>query len=77
METAQEKQQSEIIALKSIYADDFIELQPRAWKVRFPSPRVQHLLSYLFQGAAHLHEFKIKITHLDQPAKVFFHLHTM
>ncbi|KAI0029609.1 kinase-like domain-containing protein [Vararia minispora EC-137] len=60
MESAQEKQQSEIIALKSIYADDFVECQPRAWK-----------------GAARLHEFKIKVTHPEQPAKIFFHLHTI
>jgi hypothetical protein len=29
-----EQQQQEITALKSIYAEDFIECQPRAWKVR-------------------------------------------
>ena len=28
-----EQQQQEITALKSIYAEDFIECQPRAWKV--------------------------------------------
>jgi hypothetical protein len=28
-----EQQQQEITALKSIYADDFIEYQPKAWKV--------------------------------------------
>jgi eukaryotic translation initiation factor 2-alpha kinase 4 len=32
--TLTEQQQQEITALKSIYADDFIECQPRAWKVR-------------------------------------------
>jgi len=29
-----EQQQEEITALKSIYAEDFKECQPRAWKVR-------------------------------------------
>lgn len=32
--TPSEQQQQEITALKSIYADDFIECQPKAWKVR-------------------------------------------
>ena len=32
--TSSEQQQQEITALKSIYADDFIECQPKAWKVR-------------------------------------------
>lgn len=33
MESTEELQQNELTALKSIYAEDFIETPPKAWKV--------------------------------------------
>ncbi|VDB92332.1 unnamed protein product [Peniophora sp. CBMAI 1063] len=58
--TTQEKQETEITALKSIYDNDFIDCPPpRAWK-----------------GAARLHEFKIRISHPSAPDKTYFCLHT-
>ncbi|KAG8220630.1 kinase-like domain-containing protein [Butyriboletus roseoflavus] len=62
METAEELQQLEITALKSIYDQDFFEPPPpKAWK-----------------AAARLPEFIIKVVHPDplHAAKVYFHLHT-
>ncbi|KAJ7702683.1 kinase-like domain-containing protein [Mycena rosella] len=49
MESSEELQQLELTALKSIYADDFIETPaPKAWK-----------------GAPRLHEFTIRVPHPD------------
>ncbi|KAH7923751.1 Serine/threonine-protein kinase [Leucogyrophana mollusca] len=62
METAEELQQLEITALKSIYDQDFLEPPPpKAWK-----------------GAARLPEFIVKVPHPDpsHASKVYFHLHT-
>ncbi|KAH7905298.1 kinase-like domain-containing protein [Hygrophoropsis aurantiaca] len=62
MESAEELQQLEITALKSIYDQDFLEPPPpKAWK-----------------GAVRLPEFIVKVPHPDpsHAAKVYFHLHT-
>uniref|UniRef100_A0A0W0FQ29 non-specific serine/threonine protein kinase n=1 Tax=Moniliophthora roreri TaxID=221103 RepID=A0A0W0FQ29_MONRR len=61
MESTEELQQNEITALKSIYAEDFIEKPPpKAWK-----------------GAARLIEFIINVTHPnpEYAKKIYFHLH--
>lgn len=63
MESTQELQQLEITALKSIYADDFIECPPpKAWK-----------------AAARLPEFIIKVPHSDpqHADKIYFNLHVI
>ncbi|KAJ4467220.1 kinase-like domain-containing protein [Lentinula aciculospora] len=61
MESTEELQQNELTALKSIYAEDFIETPPpKAWK-----------------GVAHLPEFSIRVPHLnpDFAKKICFNLH--
>ncbi|KAL1666492.1 hypothetical protein GGF50DRAFT_113198 [Schizophyllum commune] len=61
MEPADEAQQNEFTALKSIYGDDFIETSPvNVWK-----------------GAVKLREFSIRVRHPDpnHADKIFFHLH--
>ncbi|KAG7085469.1 hypothetical protein E1B28_003030 [Marasmius oreades] len=61
MESTEELQQNEITAVKSIYAEDYIETPPpKAWK-----------------GAARLPEFIIRVTHPnpDYVQKIFFHFH--
>lgn len=63
MESSEELQQNELTALKSIYAEDFIETPPpKAWK-----------------GAARLPEFIIRVSHLnpDFAKKICFNLHVM
>ncbi|KZT06721.1 Serine/threonine-protein kinase [Laetiporus sulphureus 93-53] len=62
MESTDERQELEITALKSIYAEDFVECPPpKVWK-----------------GAPRLPEFIIKVTHSDPEYadKIYFHLHT-
>ncbi|TFY73054.1 hypothetical protein EWM64_g10958, partial [Hericium alpestre] len=62
-ESSHERQQLEITALKSIYADDFLECPPpKAWK-----------------GAAKLQEFIIRVAHPDaeHASKVSFNLHVI
>ncbi|KIK54868.1 hypothetical protein GYMLUDRAFT_206162 [Collybiopsis luxurians FD-317 M1] len=61
--TTEELQQNELTALKSIYAEDFIETPPpKAWK-----------------GAARLPEFIIRVPHLDPDLahKICFNLHVI
>ncbi|KAI0266451.1 kinase-like domain-containing protein [Gloeopeniophorella convolvens] len=60
--TLAEQQQQEITALKSIYAEDFIECQPRAWKgaVRLPEFII-----------------KIAHPDIRHAPKIYFHLHTI
>ncbi|KAJ4467716.1 kinase-like domain-containing protein [Lentinula edodes] len=63
MESTEELQQNELTALKSIYAEDFIEIPPpKAWK-----------------GAARLPEFCIRVPHLnpDFAKKICFDLHVI
>ncbi|KAJ3727200.1 kinase-like domain-containing protein [Lentinula guzmanii] len=63
MESTEELQQNELTALKSIYAEDFIETPPpKAWK-----------------GAARLPEFIIRVPHLnpDFANKIYFNLHVI
>ncbi|KAJ7488435.1 kinase-like domain-containing protein [Mycena latifolia] len=63
MESSEELQQLELTALKSIYADDFIETPaPKAWK-----------------GAPRLHEFTIRVPHPDaaHASKICFNLHVV
>ncbi|KAJ7749951.1 hypothetical protein B0H16DRAFT_1675473 [Mycena metata] len=63
MESCEELQQLELTALKSIYADDFIETPPpKAWK-----------------GAPRLHEFTIRVPHPDpaHASKITFNLHVV
>lgn len=61
MESAEELQQSEITALKSIYADQFVECPP----------------SNVWKGAPKQPEFIIKVVHPDETHanKIYFHLH--
>jgi len=79
METTGERQQLEIIALKSIYPDVFSEPPaPKAWKVRhFTSVPIMAMLSCR-QDATRLPEFIIKVAHSDEKyaSKIFCHLHT-
>ncbi|KAF9267032.1 hypothetical protein L218DRAFT_920740 [Marasmius fiardii PR-910] len=61
MDSTEELQQNEITAVKSIYAEDYIETPPpKAWK-----------------GAVRLVEFIIRVTHPnpDHAKKIHFHLH--
>ncbi|KAJ7760657.1 kinase-like domain-containing protein [Mycena maculata] len=63
MESSEELQQLELTALKSIYADDFLETPPpKAWK-----------------GAPRLHEFTIRVPHPDAAyaSKICFNLHVI
>ncbi|KAJ7121645.1 hypothetical protein C8R44DRAFT_622641 [Mycena epipterygia] len=63
MESSDELQQLELTALKSIYADDFIETPPpKAWK-----------------GAPRLHEFTIRVPHPDaaHASSICFNLHVI
>ncbi|KAJ7186042.1 hypothetical protein C8R46DRAFT_937688 [Mycena filopes] len=63
MESCEELQQLELTALKSIYADDFIDTPaPKAWK-----------------GAPRLHEFTIRVPHPDptHASRVTFNLHVV
>ncbi|KAI0320013.1 hypothetical protein OF83DRAFT_1275377 [Amylostereum chailletii] len=62
MESTHELQQQEITALKSIYAEDFIECQPRAWKgaVRLPEFKI-----------------KVPHPDDRHATKVYVHLHTI
>ncbi|KAJ7163895.1 kinase-like domain-containing protein [Mycena crocata] len=63
MESSEELQQLELTALKSIYAEDFIETPPpKAWK-----------------GAPRLHEFTIRVPHPDaeHASKICFNLHVI
>ncbi|KAI9457648.1 kinase-like domain-containing protein [Lactarius psammicola] len=60
--TLSEQQQQEITALKSIYADDFIECQPRAWKGAARLPEFV---------------LKITHPDTEHAAKIYFHLHTI
>ncbi|KAJ6497813.1 kinase-like domain-containing protein [Mycena sanguinolenta] len=63
MESSEELQELELTALKSIYAEDFIETPPpKAWK-----------------GAPRLHEFTIRVPHPDgaHASKICFHLHVI
>ncbi|KAJ7101250.1 kinase-like domain-containing protein [Mycena belliarum] len=63
MESSEELQQLELTALKSIYAEDFIETPaPKAWK-----------------GAPRLHEFTIRVPHPDatHASKICFDLHVI
>ncbi|KAF8170288.1 kinase-like domain-containing protein [Mycena galopus ATCC 62051] len=63
MESSEELQQLELTALKSIYAEDFIETPPpKAWK-----------------GAPRLHEFTIRVPHPDEAhaSKICFNLHVI
>ncbi|KAJ7220218.1 kinase-like domain-containing protein [Mycena pura] len=63
MESSEELQQLELTALKSIYAEDFIETPPpKAWK-----------------GAPRLHEFTIRVPHPDaaHASEICFNLHVI
>ncbi|KAK7057453.1 kinase-like domain-containing protein [Favolaschia claudopus] len=63
MESSEELQQLELTALKSIYAEDFIDTPPpKAWK-----------------GAPRLHEFTIRVPHPDgaHASKICFNLHVI
>ncbi|KAI0051565.1 Serine/threonine-protein kinase [Auriscalpium vulgare] len=62
MESTLELQQLEITALKSIYAEDFIECQPRAWKGAAKLP--EFILKISHPDSQHA-------------AKIYFHLHTI
>lgn len=77
MESTEELQKLEITALRSIYAEDFIDCPPpTVWKVRtLPSPLNFLPLRPTAQGATRLPEFLIKIAHLDSN-KLYLHLHT-
>jgi translation initiation factor 2-alpha kinase 4 len=57
-----EQQQQEITALKSIYAEDFKECQPRAWK---GAARLPEFI------------LKITHPDTEHATKIYFHLHTM
>ncbi|KAH9994612.1 hypothetical protein BJV77DRAFT_1059858 [Russula vinacea] len=57
-----EQQQQEITALKSIYAEDFIECQPRAWK---GAARLPEFI------------IKITHPDTEHATKIYFHLHTI
>ncbi|KAJ7668466.1 kinase-like domain-containing protein [Mycena polygramma] len=66
MESSEELQQLELTALKSIYAEDFIETPPpKAWKARTGAPR--------------LHEFTIRVPHPDgaHASTICFNLHVI
>lgn len=60
--TLSEQQQQEITALKSIYADDFVECQPKAWKGAARLPEFV---------------LKITHPDTEHAAKIYFHLHTI
>lgn len=60
--TSSEQQQQEITALKSIYADDFIECQPKAWKGAARLPEFV---------------LKITHPDTEHAAKIYVHLHTI
>ncbi|KAJ7650439.1 kinase-like domain-containing protein [Roridomyces roridus] len=63
MESSEELQQLELTALRSIYAEDFIQTPPpKAWK-----------------GAPRLHEFTIRVPHPDaaHASKICFNLHVI
>jgi len=57
-----EQQREEITALKSIYAEDFIECQPRAWKSASRLP--EFIIKITHPDTAHT-------------TKIYFHLHTI
>ncbi|KAF8483387.1 hypothetical protein DFH94DRAFT_307281 [Russula ochroleuca] len=57
-----EQQQQEITALKSIYAEDFVECQPRAWK---GAARLPEFI------------IKITHPDTEHATKIYFHLHTI
>jgi len=57
-----EQQQQEITALKSIYADDFIEYQPKAWKGAARLPEFV---------------LKITHPDTEHAARIYCHLHTI
>ena len=80
MESTEELQQLEITALRSIYAEEFIDAPPpKVWKVRtsFNSFVLYCPLSCC-QDAARLPEFLIRVPHSDPnyASKIYFHLHT-
>jgi len=77
MESTEELQKLEITALRSIYAEDFIDCPPpTVWKVRaLPSPLGFLSSRPATQGATRLPEFLIKIAHPDS-VEVYLHLHT-
>ncbi|KAI0300075.1 hypothetical protein B0F90DRAFT_1817684 [Multifurca ochricompacta] len=60
--TLPEQQQQEITALKSIYAEDFRECQPKAWKAAARLP--EFIIKITHPDAQHA-------------AKIYFHLHTI
>ena len=80
MDSAEELQQLEITALRSIYDKDFILCPPpTVWKVTlsFFLTIVYTCTDYFMEGAARLHEFIIKVYHPDpqHAAKINLHLH--
>lgn len=65
--------------IQSIYEDNFIVCEAKAWKVRLPhANRQDHKRLYRPQNAQRLAEFKIKVAHPDakDPQDAFFYLHT-
>ena len=80
MESAEELQQLEITALRSIYDKDFILCPPpTVWKVSFfiLNSSLYPSTNYFMEGAARLHEFIIKVYHPDpqHASKINLHLH--
>jgi len=67
MNSTEELQQLEITALRSIYAEDFIEgPPPKAWKVcNFYFFAAMEMCDFGLQGAARVPEFSIRVHHPD------------
>ena len=78
MDSAEELQQLEITALRSIYDKDFILCPPpTVWKVASQFNFSLHKYWLFMEGAARLHEFIIKVYHPDpeHASKISLHLH--